>query len=305
MDTLFKQFHTEVKAVAESRSIKFLISTDSVDRDGDSISPKGWQLDNYLKSPVVLWSHDYTQPPIAKATDVKMTDNGLSATAEFPAKGIYPLADTVYELLKGGFLSASSVGFRPIEAEKAADREKGFNYSKQELLEFSVVPVPANPEALVQLGAKPSHKGLMKPVVEWSEKFLGEYYGERGVWVPASQVEKAFEVITKSGALDKPPTQSGRLIKTPATEEMDMSGATSTETAAEEQAEGECLMPKNEDSIEITVSAPDMLELTDEIVDIDNGQLAALVESACRSAIAKAAHEGAQRAIDYARGRVV
>jgi HK97 family phage prohead protease len=283
MTTLFKQFATDIKALADSRTIKFLISTDTIDRDGDSIDPKGWDLDNYKRSPVVLWSHDYSQPPVAKATSIEQTANGLAAVAEFPAKGVYPFADTVYELLKGGFLSASSVGFRPIDGAPAEGR-KGMNYSKQELLEFSVVPVPANPEALVQMSIdKPECKGLAKDLVAWSEKFLGEYYGERGVWLPASQVEKTFEAIMKSGVLLKTKQADG-----------------TAEAASGTSSTGECL-PKEVASETLELADDVVLELTDDVFEVE----AEMIQAGVRAALTKTVADAMTYQLNYMRGRVV
>lgn len=284
MDTLFKTFQTDVKALADSRQVKFLISTDAVDRDGDVIDPKGWDLTAYKGSPVVLWSHDYTQPPIAKTVHIETTKTGLSATAEFPVKGVYPFADTVYELLKGGFLSASSVGFKPIASEKAVDREKGFNFSKQELLEWSVVPVPANPEALIQMSIdQPECKGLMKPLVEWSEKFLGEYYGERGVWLPASQIEKTFEAINKSDLL-KPKDEA--------------------EPAGKKSDDEPKIEAASEAAPTLELTDPLVLELTDDVFEVELDVVSAHVQELTGKAMAQMITEEVVRAINYARGRV-
>jgi HK97 family phage prohead protease len=151
MDTRFKTFDTEIKAVNEgdTRQMQFLISTAAIDRDNDSIDPKGWDVTNYLKNPVVAFAHDYKSLPVAKCLKIGTTAKGLEALAEFPPLGTYPFADQVYGMLKSGFLNATSVGFRPIDFEPALDR-KGFNFKSQELTEFSIVPIPSNPQALVQ-----------------------------------------------------------------------------------------------------------------------------------------------------------
>lgn len=171
MEKIFKTFQSEIKAAEDdSRRMQFTISTGAVDRDGDTINPKGWDLTNYIKSPVILWAHDYSQLPVAKAVSIISTDKGLSAQAEFPPKGTYPFADTVYDMLKAGFLNATSVGFRPIEGAPATDRQKGYDFAKQELLEFSIVPVPANPDALVEQRAC-SHDQVAqwtKAVMTWA-----------------------------------------------------------------------------------------------------------------------------------------
>lgn len=134
----------------ESRQVTFVISTAAIDREGDTIAVEGWDVENYLKNPVVLWAHRYDQLPVAKAVSVVKSSGQLKATAEFPEPGINPLADTVFEMLRGGFLRATSVGFRPKKSVHNEERPGwAMDFIEQELLEFSVVPVPANPEALM------------------------------------------------------------------------------------------------------------------------------------------------------------
>ena len=171
MDLTYKSYTTEIKQVADARSMHFLISTDAVDRDNDVLDPKGWQLDSYKANPIVAFAHDYKSLPIAKCTSIVTTPKGLEATAEFPPKGVHAFADTVYDMLKAGFLSATSVGFRPIDYEQATDR-KGFNFKKQELTEFSIVPIPSNPQALVQQRGATSEqvKVWTKDLKDWMLK---------------------------------------------------------------------------------------------------------------------------------------
>lgn len=153
---LVKQFTTEVKqADPDERTLEFVITTGAVDRDGDIIEPEGWELDNFLANPVVLWSHSHWDPPVARAIEITQTADGLTALAQFPTRAELEIGPnepffpgTVYNLLRQGYLSATSVGFMPLEW--TFDEERGgVNFLSQELLEFSVVPVPANPEALI------------------------------------------------------------------------------------------------------------------------------------------------------------
>lgn len=137
------------------RTLEFIGSSEAVDRDGDIMLAKGWDLKGYKKNPVFLWAHDYRQPPIGKTTKVYRQQGQLRFQVEFADKDTYEFADTIYKLYKGGFLHATSVGFIPKETkrleEKDERREMGARQviSKQELLELSAVPVPSNPEALV------------------------------------------------------------------------------------------------------------------------------------------------------------
>ena len=145
MESVKKQFTVETKAVG-NRSFLITASTETPDRTGDIIKADGWDFANYMKNPVILWAHKYDQPPVAKATRVFVANNKLQMEIEFPSAGTDTFADMVFNFLSDGFLNAFSVGFMPIEYEP--NKNGGNDYVKQELLEVSVVPVPANPEAL-------------------------------------------------------------------------------------------------------------------------------------------------------------
>lgn len=166
--TVAKQFQADAHADDATRTVKFTITTGDVDRENDVVNPRGWEVAEYMKSPVVLWAHDYKALPIAKALDITAVGNGLVSTAQFPEKGIHPFADTVFELIKGGFIKAASVGFRPIDWAYNETR-KGVDHKKQSLIEWSCVPVPANPSALVSARAAGIDVSVLKG---WAEETL-------------------------------------------------------------------------------------------------------------------------------------
>lgn len=124
-----------------------VITTESLDRDGDTIRASGWDLKSYRKNPVVLFGHDRLGLPIGRCTSVKRVERGLEAEWEWAP---HAFAQDVARLWAGGFLNSTSVGFRPLEWERSSDESRpyGVDFLKQELLEFSVVPIPANSEAL-------------------------------------------------------------------------------------------------------------------------------------------------------------
>lgn len=157
----------------ESRVLEFTISTSSVDRDFDSINAKGWDLKAYRKNPVVLWAHDSYNPPIARAPKLWIEEDKLNSQAEFMPFEMYPFSDMVFNMLNGGFLRTASVGFRPLKVTPAEEEERrqryGVDFDKQELLEWSVVPVPANPEALMRAHAAGINT---RPLKAWAEQVL-------------------------------------------------------------------------------------------------------------------------------------
>jgi len=139
-----KFYVTEIKAV-EDGVIEAKVATQSKDRDGDVLVISGIDLAQYKKNPVVLWSHNYNQPPIGKATKIWKSGTELMARVKF-AISESAFASEIYRLYKGGYLNAFSIGF----IIKDHDPESS-QISKSEMIEFSAVPVPANAEALATI----------------------------------------------------------------------------------------------------------------------------------------------------------
>lgn len=175
---LRKQVITEIEKGGGSsdRSLTFTISTDSVDRQSDTVAANGWDFTNYLRNPVVLWAHNYSMLPIAAANKVWKYGTSIKSSVDFvPADMpvIGPFADAVFQMYKGGFLNATSVGFLPTKWNWSEDeaRPYGIDFTEQELLEFSAVPVPANPEAL--MNAKSAGIDI-EPMRQWAKSILFE-----------------------------------------------------------------------------------------------------------------------------------
>jgi hypothetical protein len=158
----------------EQRIIPFTISTPSVDREGDTIAVEGWDLANYAKNPVVLFGHDHYQPPIAKSLTTFVEGAALKSRAQFVSREISEFAYMVFQLYAEGYMRATSVGFIPHEWTYAdGERKGGMDFSAQEMLEYSCVPVPANPEALIEARTM---KGInVRPLREWAERTLDTY----------------------------------------------------------------------------------------------------------------------------------
>lgn len=125
------------------------VSAETVDRDGDLLLAAGARLDNYRRNPVVIWAHDYRLPPIGRATDLRVVPGeGVEASTEFADT---PFAQEIAGLYRGKFLTAFSVGFIPTASGgPSREGQTGLTITEWELLEYSAVPVPANPDALAK-----------------------------------------------------------------------------------------------------------------------------------------------------------
>jgi len=163
----------------EKRTIITTITTAGIDRSGDIVRPDGVSLKNYRKNPVVLWMHGSggmfssgtPELPIGKNLWIKPNNKGLVAKTQYAN---HELADKVFEFRQSGFPLAQSIGFMIQESiSKNKDGKKNTKFNNQlkdlvdkewledknvdkvdriitkwELLEYSDVIVPANPEAL-------------------------------------------------------------------------------------------------------------------------------------------------------------
>ena len=136
-----------VEPDSRSRTITVVASTESEDRIGDVILASGWEFDDYLANPVILWAHDYSRPAIGKAEKVWVEGSSLKAELMFADT---PFARDIQSLYEQGFMRGISVGFRAIESESrtTATGGKATLFKRQELLEISVAPVPLNRDAL-------------------------------------------------------------------------------------------------------------------------------------------------------------
>jgi len=149
MDLVYKVLDCEVKKLDDS-TYEFTASTSDIDRDGEVIDVKGWDLKNFKKNPVIMYGHDYKSLPIGRAPRVWVSKEGnLKNTVQFPPEGTYEFADVAHRLVDAGYLKTESVGFMPKEWEDGDGVKAPYRtYKKQELLEISIVPVPSNPFAL-------------------------------------------------------------------------------------------------------------------------------------------------------------
>lgn len=296
MKKQFKNFTTEVKQIGE-RKMSFTITTASVDRDGDTIDPKGWDMSSYMKNPVVLWAHDYSCPPVGKAVNIQSTDKGIQADVEFTPPGMNPFADQIHDMCKSGFLNATSVGFVGKEADQATDRKYGMDFKKQELLEFSIVPVPSNPEALAQRGIKNDElKRYAKDMREWSKSVLGES--------SPKMTQEQFDSL--SGELAK-------ILKEVPEEKKEVILAAPTVTAeevAEEvvkilEAKGQVISPNVIDIKESEIEWSNMVMPEEQHgLTIDDIQLSELLRTSMRTAFREVAGAQARAAVNKLTGRL-
>jgi hypothetical protein len=141
-----KEFQDAVNKDLASSNGEFEVvaSMATPDRIGDVVKVEGWDFKNYKKNPVILWGHDYSIPPIGKATEWSIEGNKLIMKGIFASN---EFAQQVRKDYEAGFQKAVSVGF--ISKKR---NETDFDIIEEaELLELSFVAVGMHPDAIDNL----------------------------------------------------------------------------------------------------------------------------------------------------------
>lgn len=187
----------------ENRKVQFVISDSSRDRYGTVLNMDNWRLENFNNNGIVGYQHDVYGGGMCNGPDPDTVlgkgrawieqnntrDNGSSGKVlvgevEFEPEDINPLAEKIFQKVQNGTLKATSVGFSPFgggtlvdedgneykkdSAPRNIGEDETFYFNGQELLEFSIVNIPANPNAL-----KKNLRGQTANALQFVKRQLG------------------------------------------------------------------------------------------------------------------------------------
>jgi hypothetical protein len=185
-----KQIFGQVRAIApdaeQTRKVQFVLSTSARDRHRTVLNQTSWKLENFNRNPIVGYQHNVYGDPcrepnpddILGPARAWVEDGMLIGEVTFETKDINPLADKIFRKILNGTLRATSVGFMPVGTGKFGEGEEGegadnetYYFEGQELLEFSIVNIPSNPEAVKRSLRDQTSNALM-----FIKKELGSEY---------------------------------------------------------------------------------------------------------------------------------
>jgi HK97 family phage major capsid protein/HK97 family phage prohead protease len=151
------EIFTRQAAQSASDPFTFVMSTDSVDRVGDIVEIPGIDLAGFKQNPIALLNHDQTMP-IGTWSQVTKQPGQLVGKLTLADPGTSPLVDRLRTFIEQRILRAVSIGFRALAADPIDPKDPwgGVRFTKSELLECSLVSVPANPDALIMRGLTPA-----------------------------------------------------------------------------------------------------------------------------------------------------
>ena len=205
MKKIEKLFNIEVKEVdEENRKITFCFSDDKEDRQGEIVDQASWDVKNYDKNPLILWGHNPEQPEnvLGQGSDIKLNVGGKSyITAQFDEAEINPRADMVFRQLIKRTLRCVSAGFITHSYDMQEDVPV---LRDNELLEISIVPIPANPRAIAlaykaneisEKDAKWMVKSMQEEIKAITSQINNKDLGEEDVEELKTQLTEALDGI--------------------------------------------------------------------------------------------------------------
>lgn len=171
MDIRYGELRAINDDAKKTRKVQFVISDNTKDRHGTVINTDGWDLENYNKNGIVGYQHEVYGDAWGENSDPDkiigkgrafIEDGKLIGQVHFEPADINPLAEKIFQKVLFGTLKATSVGFKKVAghwgAEDDDEHREGKNptyyYDKQELLEFSIVNIPSNPNAIKRKSAQ-------------------------------------------------------------------------------------------------------------------------------------------------------
>jgi HK97 family phage prohead protease len=138
-----------------SKTYRFVITSDAKDRGGDTLAIDGWNTKMYARNPVVQFAHNAQALPIGRTKSLYQEGNKLVAEMQFSRDGF---AQRVKKQVDEGMLVGASVGFVPGEWKFVGNGDGIEFKSGHELLEWSVCPVPCNGDATLQRTLTPDER---------------------------------------------------------------------------------------------------------------------------------------------------
>lgn len=216
------------------RSFLWTLNGPGRDRYGDRINNKsGWDLKSFKANPVLLRNHDHDMLPTGRVRNLFVDEQErLRGVVQIAEVRHNPDADYVYNQVRDGFLRAGSVGFIPLDYEDDEEeaRAEGVNtmlpplyFKRMELLEFSLVTVPAYREATEGKGFEPeliaksieSETRTVVPVdsdLVADDSFIEPVEGKESEEMnPKDKTTGSEEVVERSTPVDPAPIDYNKL----------------------------------------------------------------------------------------------
>lgn len=144
----YKIFESEIEYREKEDDFIATVSTGDVDREGDIIEPKGMELEEYMKKPIILYRHNRTPGataietlPVGRMLWAKVVGNKVKMAPKFHQET--ELSRKLHWMYKKGFMTDWSIGYKPLDRIEDNDIT-GRHLTRCSVHEVSTVPIGMN-----------------------------------------------------------------------------------------------------------------------------------------------------------------
>lgn len=181
-------------ATSDKNTFGFVFSDETVDRCGVVLAASGCVLDNFNKNPIITFGGDASRIDnvMGRAKNVRVMGSRLIGQIEFLGAGINPKAETVRQMVAGGYLKSVDVSIIVLELQQSKKRKGGVDVPRWELLSIDIVPIPANPNAValaMAAGVDVARLGLPAPEDRYG---LAAPSCQRNTAMPAASASRRY-----------------------------------------------------------------------------------------------------------------
>ena len=134
----------------EARTFAGMASTPELDRQGHVVDPAGVTFAN----PLPLLLHHNQEHPIGRVTLSRVSDGiafeAMLPTIDQPGR-LRDRVDEAWQSIKAGLITGVSIGYRILDGAIERLKDGGLKLLKTEIVELSLVTIPANTQASIRL----------------------------------------------------------------------------------------------------------------------------------------------------------
>lgn len=208
--------HKKTKLTESKNGLEFCLTSERLgaDRSGDLTAVDGIDHKNYDKNPIVLLN-DHADQPIGRMLGLRIKDGKLIGNLHLAPKTTSSRLAEIHNLVDAGILRAVSIGVIPKESSPL--KSGGKHHVKSELVSISLVAIPCNTDALLQV--KGVSKELIKEIFKEQKRntSLAERIAESRAAVKQYTIEERKEVLRKAkakvAAMNEAQAKSDRLAR--------------------------------------------------------------------------------------------
>ena len=144
-------------AMIENREAEFVISSEAVDTYDTVFLAEGADFERYNNNPIVAYGHrTFTDNPdmILGTSEIRQEGKLTIGKVRFEDAETNPTAEKIFKKIQAGTLRMASIGAQ-VKEYRYGDAQKNENpgvlyFTRWELLEWSIVPIGSNKDALVR-----------------------------------------------------------------------------------------------------------------------------------------------------------